>query len=62
MEVCNMEVFGPIAPLIMVKNEGEAVKTANSTDFGLGAEVWSGDLERAEKLAEKLAKRSGQDL
>jgi len=52
-----MEVFGPIAPLIMVKNEDEAVKTANSTDFGLGAEVWSGDLERAEKLAKRI--RSG---
>ena len=57
MEVCNMEVFGPIAPLIMVKNEDEAVKIANSIDFGLGAEVWSGDLERAEKLAKRI--RSG---
>ncbi len=57
MEACSMEVFGPIAPLITVKNEDEAVKIANSTDFGLGAEVWSGDLERAERLAKRI--RSG---
>jgi succinate-semialdehyde dehydrogenase/glutarate-semialdehyde dehydrogenase len=57
MEVCNVEVFGPIAPVISVKDEDEAVKVANSTEFGLGAEVWSEDLERAEKLAKRI--RSG---
>lgn len=57
MEACNVEVFGPIAPLIMAKDEDEAVKIANSTEFGLGAEVWSKDLERAERLAKKI--RSG---
>lgn len=57
MDVCKMEVFGPIAPVISVKDEDEAVKVANSTEFGLGAEVWSGDLERAERLAKKI--RSG---
>ena len=57
MEVCNVEVFGPIAPVITVKDEDEAVKIANSTEFGLGAEVWSGNLERAERLAKRI--RSG---
>jgi succinate-semialdehyde dehydrogenase/glutarate-semialdehyde dehydrogenase len=57
MEVCNMEVFGPIAPLITVKDEDEAVKIANSTEFGLGAEVWSRNLNRAERLAKRI--RSG---
>lgn len=54
MEVCNVEVFGPIAPVIKVKDEEEAVRIANSTEFGLGAEVWSENLERAEKLAKKI--------
>jgi len=54
MKVCNMEVFGPIAPVITAKDEDEAVKIANSTDFGLGAAVWSGDLERAERLAKRI--------
>ncbi|KKG09222.1 NAD-dependent succinate-semialdehyde dehydrogenase [Methanosarcina sp. 2.H.A.1B.4] len=57
MKVCNVEVFGPIAPVIMAKDEDEAVEIANSTEFGLGAEVWSADLERAERLAKKI--RSG---
>ena len=54
MKVCNLEVFGPIAPLITVKDENEAVEIANSTEFGLGAEVWSGNLERAERLAKRI--------
>ncbi|HEY3363433.1 MAG TPA: NAD-dependent succinate-semialdehyde dehydrogenase [Methanosarcina sp.] len=54
MEVCSVEVFGPIAPLITVKNDDEAVNIANSTEFGLGAEVWSGNLDRAEKMAKRI--------
>jgi succinate-semialdehyde dehydrogenase/glutarate-semialdehyde dehydrogenase len=54
MEACKVEVFGPIAPLIAVKDENEAIKIANMTEFGLGAEVWSGNLERAEGLAKRI--------
>lgn len=57
MDVCKVEVFGPIAPVVSVKDENEAVKIANSTEFGLGAEVWSGNMERAETLAKRI--RSG---
>ncbi|MHC1755058.1 MAG: NAD-dependent succinate-semialdehyde dehydrogenase [Methanosarcina sp.] len=57
MKVFNVEVFGPIAPVIMVKDEDEAVEIANSTEFGLGAEIWSANLERAERLAKRV--RSG---
>lgn len=54
MEVCKVEVFGPIAPLISAKNENEAVQIANSTELGLGARVWSENLDRAEKLAKRI--------
>ncbi len=57
MEVCNVEVFGPIAPVITAKDEDEAVEIANSTEFGLGAKIWSADLDRAERLAKRI--RSG---
>ena len=54
MKACNVEVFGPIAPVITVKDESEAVIVANSTEFGLGAEIWSQDLERAQNLAKRI--------
>jgi succinate-semialdehyde dehydrogenase/glutarate-semialdehyde dehydrogenase len=54
MEVCNVEVFGPIAPVITAKDEDEAVEIANLTEFGLGAKIWSGDLDRAERLAKRI--------
>ncbi|AKB54672.1 Succinate-semialdehyde dehydrogenase [NAD] [Methanosarcina barkeri 227] len=54
MKVCNVEVFGPIASVITVKDEDEAVKVANSTELGLGAEIWSRDLERAQRLAKRI--------
>ncbi len=57
MEVWNVEVFGPVAPVITAKDEDEAVEIANSTEFGLGARIWSGDLARAERLAKRI--RSG---
>lgn len=41
MRVLNEETFGPIAPIVEVQNREEAVQEANSTDFGLGASIWS---------------------
>jgi succinate-semialdehyde dehydrogenase / glutarate-semialdehyde dehydrogenase len=54
MDVCNVEVFGPIAPIITAGDENDAVEIANSTEYGLGAKIWSGNLERAERLAKKI--------
>lgn len=54
MKGCNVEVFGPIASVITVMDEDEAVEIANSTEFGLGAEIWSKDLERAQRLAKRI--------
>lgn len=54
MKVLREEVFGPIAPIITVKNEDEAVAVANDTEFGLGASIWSRDTERAKALARKI--------
>lgn len=54
MRILTEEVFGPIAPVITVSDEGEAIRTANDTEFGLGAAVWSRDLKRAERIAMKI--------
>ena len=54
MKVLTEEVFGPIAPIIVVKDEDEAIKAANNTEFGLGASVWSRDIDRAERVASRI--------
>jgi succinate-semialdehyde dehydrogenase / glutarate-semialdehyde dehydrogenase len=51
MKVLTEEVFGPIAPIIVVDSEEEAVRIANATEYGLGASIWTSDLARAERLA-----------
>ena len=52
MEMAQEEVFGPIAPIIAADNEEEAMRIANDSKFGLGASIWTQDLEKAEKLSE----------
>lgn len=47
------EIFGPVASLIKVRNEKEAIKVANATSFGLGSAVFTKDNERGERIAEK---------
>jgi succinate-semialdehyde dehydrogenase / glutarate-semialdehyde dehydrogenase len=54
MKVLSEEVFGPIAPIIIVKSDDEAIAVANDTQFGLGAAVWSRNIERAERLAGRI--------
>jgi succinate-semialdehyde dehydrogenase/glutarate-semialdehyde dehydrogenase/succinyl-CoA reductase len=54
MEVASEEVFGPIAPVITVEEEREAIKVANNSKYGLGASIWTQDLEKAEKLSRSI--------
>lgn len=51
MRLVDEEVFGPIAPIIPVANDEEAVELANASEFGLGGSVWTRDLERGTKIA-----------
>lgn len=51
MKIAKEEVFGPIAPVIVVEDEEQAMKIANDSKYGLGASMWTQDLEKAEKLA-----------
>lgn len=54
MPAYDDELFGPVAAVIRVKNEEEAIKVANDTPFGLGAAVFTRDLKKGENIAEKL--------
>ncbi|MFP8487898.1 NAD-dependent succinate-semialdehyde dehydrogenase [Gracilimonas sp. Q87] len=51
MPAYEEELFGPVAAIIKVKDESEAIRVANDTIFGLGAAVFSQDEERAEHIA-----------
>ncbi len=51
MRIVNEEVFGPVAPTLIAENEKEAIKLANDSEFGLGASIWTQDLENAEVLS-----------
>ncbi len=51
MAAWHEELFGPIATLIRVADEAEAIEVANGTDFGLSGAVWTQDLARGEEIA-----------
>jgi len=51
MEIAQEEVFGPVAPIITANDEKQALEIANDSKFGLGASIWTQDLEKAEKLS-----------
>ena len=54
MAVYSEETFGPVATLIEVGDEREAVMIANDSSYGLGSAVFSGNSERALAIAEQL--------
>jgi succinate-semialdehyde dehydrogenase/glutarate-semialdehyde dehydrogenase len=53
-ELLREEIFGPVAPVKGFDNEDEAIAAANDTEFGLVAYVYTNDLKRALRVAERL--------
>ena len=53
-DVLSNEIFGPVAPICTFKNEDEAVRMANNTEYGLVAYAFTKDLNRGLRLAERL--------
>ncbi len=48
------EQFGPVLPVIKYTEETDVIRRANNTSYGLGASVWSSDLDRAHKVASQI--------
>jgi len=51
--VFTEEIFGPVAPLIKARDEDDAIRLANKTVFGLGAAVFTKDLDKGERIAKE---------
>ena len=54
MCVWREEVFGPVLPIVSFRTEEEAIRLANDTEYGLGAQVFSNDKKRALRVASKI--------
>jgi len=52
--VAQEEVFGPFVTVLTFKDDDDALRIANSTDYGLGGGLWTRDLQRAHKVAREL--------
>ncbi len=60
MEIMREETFGPVLPIMKVKDEDEAVRLANDSRYGLTATVWTSSKAKGELLAQRL--RTGNVL
>src|SRR5829696_2517428 len=54
MRIMNEEIFGPVVPVIVVKDEAEALERSNDSNFGLGASVWTKDRAKGERIARRV--------
>jgi benzaldehyde dehydrogenase (NAD) len=54
MPAFREEIFGPVAPVIVVRDEAEAIAVANDTEYGLVAAIQTGSRERGRAVAEQL--------
>lgn len=55
MEVVQEETFGPVLAIVRVGGANEAIERANAMRYGLTASIWSNDVARAERLAQRLS-------
>ena len=54
MKILTDETFGPVMPIVKVKDTGEALRLANDSVYGLNSSVWSKDKEKARHIAQDL--------
>ena len=54
MSIAQEEVFGPVAPIIIASDDVEAIRIANDSEYGLGASIWTQDLDKAERLSSNI--------
>jgi acyl-CoA reductase-like NAD-dependent aldehyde dehydrogenase len=54
MKVIAEETFGPVVPVVRVRDADEAVRQSNDSSYGLNASIWTRDLRRGQELAKRL--------
>ncbi|MFL2685582.1 MAG: aldehyde dehydrogenase family protein [Amylibacter sp.] len=54
MRIMREESFGPVVGIMSVKNDEEAIKLMNDSDFGLTASLWTEEINRAEAIADRI--------
>lgn len=54
MTIAQEEIFGPVLSIIPYDTEDDAIRIANDTPYGLSGYLWSGDLERARRVASRM--------
>jgi len=54
MAAFDEETFGPVAAITVAKNAEHAIELANNSDYGLGGNLWTGDIMRGQRLARRM--------
>jgi len=54
MLIMREETFGPVIPIMRVRDEEEAIRMANDSDYGLGANVWTKNKRRGFEIAQRI--------
>jgi succinate-semialdehyde dehydrogenase/glutarate-semialdehyde dehydrogenase/succinyl-CoA reductase len=54
MKIAKEETFGPVAPITVVESEDDALRLANDSEYGLGASIWTQNLQKAEKMSQQI--------